>query len=96
MVVEETIAYASVLLLTVVFTVMALVVKDKLWRVALKFIAGLFWIIMSIGQFVFFGAASDVIVLSLPYAIFGMVFWIAIYNDFLSEKKNRVWDFDDI
>jgi hypothetical protein len=96
MVLSETIIYATLFALTVVFTAFALVIRDKLWRVALKFIAGLFWIIMAITQFFFVGSSSMFLILSLPYAIFGLIFWIAILNDFLGDKKNRIWNFDDI
>ena len=96
MVVSETIAYASLFSLTIFFSAFALGTTDKLWRVALKFIAGLFWMIMAVAQFFFFGSEAFLMVISLPYAIFGMLFWFAIMNDFLGEKKKRIWDFDDV
>jgi hypothetical protein len=96
MVLSETVTYATLLSLTVIFTAFALVIQDKLWRVALKFIAGLFWIIMAISQFFFVGGSSMFMILSLPYAVFGMIFWFAIFNDFLGDKKDRVWDFEDV
>lgn len=96
MVLSETIAYGTLFGLTIVFTAFALGISGKLWRVALKFIAGLFWIIMAVSQFFFFGSGGFLMVLSLPYAIFGMIFWIAIFNDFLAEKKERIWKFDDV
>jgi len=79
-----------------IFTSFALTIKDKLWTVALKFIAGLFWIIMAVAQFYFMGSSGFLLILSLPYAIFGLIFWIAIYNDFLGDKKDRIWKFEDI
>lgn len=95
MVLSDTISYITLFALTVVFTGFALAVQDNLWKVALKFIAGLFWVIMAIAQFFFFGSSGFLMVLSLPYVIFGMVFWIAIFHDFLSEKKERIWKFED-
>lgn len=92
---SETISYITLFALTIVFTAFALAIQDNLWRVALKFIAGLFWMILAIAQFVFFGSSGVFMVMSLPYAIFGMVFWFAIIHDFVSEKKERIWKFDE-
>ena len=96
MVLSETVTYFTLLCLTVVFTAFALVIKEELWRVALKFIAGLFWVVMAISQFVFVGASGTFLILSLPYAVFGMIFWFAILHDFLGDKKDRIWKFDDV
>jgi len=93
MVLSETISYVTVFGLTVVFTAFALAIHDNLWRVALKFISGLFWMILAITQFYFFGSSGFLMILSLPYAIFGMIFWFAIIHDFVSEKKERIWKF---
>ena len=95
MVLSETIAYVTLFGMTIVFTCFALVISDKLWRVALKFIAGLFWIVMAIGNFFFMGSSGFLMVMSLPYVIFGLLFWVAIFNDFLGDKRDRIWKFKD-
>ena len=95
MVLSDTISYITLFALTVVFTAFALTIQDTLWKVALKFIAGLFWIIMAIGQFFFFGSGGFLMILSMPFAVFGMIFWIAIFNDFLGDKKDRIWKFEE-
>ncbi|MFA5365381.1 MAG: hypothetical protein WC325_09410 [Candidatus Bathyarchaeia archaeon] len=92
---SDTTNYLVLLVLTLVFTVLALINTDKLWRVALKFIAGMFWMILAIAQFFYMGSDGFLMILSLPYAIFGMLFWFAILHDFLSEKKERIWQFED-
>ena len=86
-------SYATLFCLTIIFTAFALTMQDKIWAVTMKFIAGLFWIVMAIGQFIFFGVSGALLVLSLPYAMFGLIFWVMIYHDFLSEKKARAWEF---
>jgi hypothetical protein len=95
MVLSETISYITLFSLTIVFSAFALVITDKLWRVALKFIAGMFWMILAVAQFFYMGSEGFLMILSLPYAIFGMLFWFAILHDFLSEKKERIWQFED-
>jgi hypothetical protein len=39
--------------------------------------------------------AFALVILSLPFAVFGMIFWIAIFNDFLGDKKDRIWKFEE-
>lgn len=92
---SETISYLSLLGLTIVFTSFALVIQDKLWRVMLKMIAGLFWMVMAVANFNFFGSGGFLMIMSLPYVVFGLVFWYMILHDFLAEKKERIWQFDD-
>ena len=95
MVLSETVAYITIFSLTVVFTAFALVIQEGIWRIALKFIAGLFWLILAVEQFFFMGAGSPLIIMGLAYAVFGMVFFFAIINDSLSAKKKGIWDFDE-
>lgn len=87
--------YATLLTLSIIFTAFALSVKDAFWSAALKLTAALFWFVMAIGQFIFFGPASSLMVLSFPYGIFGLLFFISILRDSLSEKKHKMWDFED-
>ena len=95
MVLSETIAYVSLLALTILFTAFALVICDKLWTIILKLTAGIFWMVMAISQFYFFGSDGFLMILSLPYAIFGMIMFFAILNDYLGDKKDRIWNFND-
>ena len=95
MVLSETIGYVTILALTIIFSAFALVIQDKLWRVALKFIAGFFWIVLSISLFFFMGSDGFLMIMSLPFAIFGMIFWFAILYDFLNTRKKRIWKFPD-
>ena len=95
MVLSETIAYVTLLGLTIVFTAFALVICDKLWTVVLKLTAGIFWLVMAISQFYFFGGSAFLMILALPYAIFGLILFFAILNDYLGDKKDRIWNFND-
>jgi hypothetical protein len=95
MVLSETISFITIFSLTIVFSVFAIVIKDEIWRVALKMMAALFWMVMAVLQFTYFGVNSALNILSLPYAIFGLLFVFAILHDFLSEKKDRIWKFPD-
>ena len=95
MVLSETIAYVTLLGLTIVFTSFALVLQDKMWKVVLKLVAGMFWMVMAISQFYFFGSGGFLMVLALPYAIFGLILMVAILNDYLGDKKDRIWNFKD-
>lgn len=61
----------------------------------LKLIAALFWFVLSIANVYFMGANGFLFILSLPYAIFGMLFIFAIIKDFLQVKKDMTWKFDD-
>ena len=94
MVLSETIAYVTLLGLTIVFTAFALVIRDKIWIVTLKLVAGLFWMVMAISQFYFFGSDGFLMILSLPYTIFGVILFYTILNDYLGDKKDRIWNFD--
>ena len=92
---SETIAYMTIFALTIIFSCFAFVMKDSFWRVMLKVMAALFWFIMAVCGFTFFGSSGTMFVLSLPYAVFGMLFIFAILKDFLDEKKERIWKFED-
>jgi len=87
--------YATMLMMAIIFTAFALSIKEGFWATALKVTAAMFWFVMAIGQFIFFGVDSSFLVLSLPYTIFGLLFFISILRDSLSEKKHRAWDFED-
>ena len=95
MVLTETISYVTLLGLTIFFTSFALMFQDKMWKVVLKLVAGIFWMVMAISQFYFFGGSAFLMILALPYAIFGMILFFAIFNDYLGDKKDRIWNFND-
>ena len=92
---SDTIAYVTILALTIILTAFALTLKeDNYWRVMLKLAAALFWWVMAIVSFTFFN--SDImLVLSLPYAIFGFLFIAALIKDVLDEKHERIFGFKD-
>ena len=87
--------YSTLFMLAIIFTAFAISLKDAFWGTALKLAAGLFWFVLAIGQFLFFGVDGAFLILSLPYAIFGLLFFVAIVRDSLSEKKHRQWDFEE-
>ena len=87
--------YATLLMLAAIFTAFAISVKDSFWSTSLKLAAGLFWFVLAIGQFIFFGGAGEFVVLALPYGILGFLFFVAIIRDSLSAKKHRQWEFED-
>jgi hypothetical protein len=93
--ISDTISYALLVCFTIIFTAFALGIEDKMWRVFLKFMAGLFWIILAIAQFYFVGSTGFLLVLSLPFTIFGLIFWFMILNDFLGDKHDRIWNFKE-
>ena len=95
MVLSETINYITLFSLTIVFTSFALTIQDSMWRVLLKFIAGMFWMIFGVALFFFMGSAGFLMILSLPFVIIGMIFWFMLIHDFLAEKKERIWKFDE-
>lgn len=87
--------YGTLLVFAIVFTFAGMSVKEGFWGTATKLIAGLFWFVLAIGQFIFFGVDGSFLVLSLPYAMFGLLFFVSIIRDSISEKKNRQWNFED-
>lgn len=87
--------YGTLLVFAVIFTFAAMTIKDSFWATATKLAAGLFWFVLAIAQFIFFGVDGAFMILSLPYAIFGLLFFVAIVRDSLSEKKHRQWDFEE-
>ena len=95
MVVSETVGYVTLLGLTIVFTSFAFVIPDKLWRNLLKFVAGLFWMVMALANFFYMGSEGFLIVMSFPYAIFGMLFIFMMFREWLDEKKSKPFLFDD-
>ncbi len=95
MVLSDTISYVTLLGMTIVFTSFALVIKEEFWRVTLKIVASVFWFVMAVAQFIFFGSESAMMVMSLPYAIIGMIMVWAILHDFLGDKKERIWKFNE-
>ena len=95
MVLSDTISFVLVLSLTIVFTAFAFTIQDKMWNVLLKFIAGMWWMILGVSLFYFMGSGGFLVILSLPFAIIGMIFWFMLIHDFLDEKRKRPFEFDE-
>jgi hypothetical protein len=95
MVLSETLNYVTLLAMTIIFTAFALAIPDKIWSLLLKVIAGLFWFVMAVSSFFFFGSESFLMIMSLPYAIIGLIFWILIIHDSLKTKHDRPFMFED-
>jgi len=95
MVVSETIGYVTIFALTIVFTAFSFVIQDNIWRILLKAIAGLFWMIFGIVLFVSVGTSGFLSVMSLPFVIIGLIFWIILIYDFFAEKKEKPFRFED-
>lgn len=94
MVLSETVVYMAMFALTIIFTAFAIVIKEEVWNILLKFIAGFFWIVLAVSNFYFMGSNGFFIVMSLPFAIFGLIFWALIYYEILENKKNKMWTFE--
>jgi uncharacterized membrane protein len=92
---SDTISYITLFALTIVFTAFALAIQENVWRILLKMIAGLFWMVMAISSIFFFGSSSFLMVMSLPYAMIGMIFWILIIYDVLKTKHDQPFIFED-
>lgn len=95
MVLSETVIYISVFALTIVFTAFALVLQENFWRIMMRIIAGMFWMVLGVSVFIFMGPASEFVILSLPFVIFGLLFIISIIYDSLKTKHDRPFIFDD-
>jgi hypothetical protein len=95
MVLSDTISYITLFALTIVFTAFALVIQEKVWAILLKVVAGLFWFVMAASSFFFFGSESFLLIMSLPYAIIGLIFYILIIHDTLKTKHDKPFLFED-
>ena len=95
MVLSDTISYITLFAMTIVFTAFALAIQESVWRILLKLIAGLFWMVMAVSSFFFFGSEGFLMVLSLPYAIIGLLFWVLIIHDTLQTKHDKPFIFED-
>jgi hypothetical protein len=95
MVLSETISYITLFAMTIVFTAFALAIQENIWRILLTMVAGLFWMVMAVASFFFFGSESFLMIMSLPYAIIGLIFWILIIYDSLKTKRDKKFIFED-
>jgi hypothetical protein len=95
MVLSETISYITLFAMTIVFTAFALAIQENVWRILLKMVAGLFWMVMAVSSFFFFGSESFLMIMSLPYAIIGLIFWVLIIYDSLKTKRDKPFIFED-
>lgn len=96
MVVSEAVQYVTVLGLSIVFSVLALVIQENTYRLTLKIIASLCWFIFALTQFMFIGGSA---VMAVPLAMlflgFGFVFAASIVTDFQSQKREKIFGFED-
>lgn len=95
MVLEETMSYITILAFTIIFTAFAFTIKEVIWSYILKMIAGLFWMVLSISNFYFFGADGFLMIMSIPYVIIGLLFFILIIHDTLKTKHDKPFIFND-
>jgi hypothetical protein len=95
MVLSDTISYITLFAMTIVFTAFALAIQEMIWRILLKVVAGLFWMVMAISTFFFFGSSSFLMIMSLPYAMIGLIFWVLIIHDALKTKHDKPFMFED-
>lgn len=86
--------YMTLLVITVFLSASAFAIKDAFWSIALKITAALFWFILALSQLFFFGVNSAYAVLSFPYAIFGLLFIVALIRELLAAKHDRIFNFD--
>lgn len=87
MALSETIYFAIMFALSVIFTVFSMVMDDA--KVLLKIIAGLCWIFLGLLVWVVDPAGA----LTFPFSLFfwslGFVFWLSTFKDYYSEKKGE-------
>lgn len=92
MVLEDSLAYITILVISVVFSSFSL--ADTEYRLVLKIIASLSWMIMALTQFYFFGGSY---MLAAPLAFFyvalALFFTFTIVTDFRQKKRDEVWGF---
>jgi uncharacterized membrane protein len=97
MVLSDTIAYVTILAVTIVFSSFALALgsNEKL-RIVNKVIAGLTWFVLALTQFYFFGGSHPLCVpMMFLFMGIGSVFCYSIVQDFKTEKNDRIWKFDE-
>lgn len=96
MVVSETVQYVTILGLSIVFSVLALVIQENTYRLVLKVSASLCWFILSLTQFLFLGGSATMAVpLAMLFLGFGFVFAASIVTDFQSQKREKIFGFED-
>lgn len=96
MVLPETIQYASLLGVTIVFSAFALTIDKEGLKLVLKLTATICWFVMALTQFFFFGGSN---VLAAPmvmlFLAFGIIFAFSTVTDWNTEKKDRIWKFGE-
>ena len=92
MVLSDTLAYVTILGITVVFSAFSL--ADTEYRLIMKIIASLSWFIMGLTQFFFFGGSY---LLAVPLCFFfiavGVFFSFSIVTDFRNKKRDEIYSF---
>ena len=96
MVLSETVTYITLLVVALAFSILALAIKDQGYRIILKIIAGLSWLVMSVTSIFFLGGSALLAVpMMLMFLGIGLVFFFTMVRDFYQEKKSRIWQFED-
>ena len=95
MVLSETVTFVMIFGITIIFTAFALVIQENFWKIMLKAMAGMFWMILGVSLYIFMGADATMIVLALPFVIFGMIFIVSIIRDSLKVKHDKPFIFED-
>ena len=94
MVLSLTIAYISILGITITFSAFSLI--DTEYRLVLKIIASLSWFIMSLTQFFFFGGSFALAVpMMMFYMALGLFFSFSIVTDFRQKKRDEIYGWMD-
>lgn len=94
MVLEESIQFSTVLIVTLAFTVISLFANKEGLKLALKLIAVICWFVMSISSFLFFGVDTALAIpLMFLFLGIGLVFAFSIVTDWTIEKKDRVFKY---
>jgi len=85
--ISETIQYAIVFALTIIFSVFALTIEKH--QILLKITAGICWFIMAVLQYVFGGVAATLTLpLSLLFSVLGFIFFASTILNWSGEKKD--------
>lgn len=92
---SDTMAYVTVIMVTVIFTVFALTIQDAFWKISLKMLSMICWFIMGLTMFYFFGFTFLTDIFALLFVIVGFFFPVSVIKDMLDVKKERAWSFKD-
>lgn len=91
MVLSETIQFASVVMVTIVFSAFSF--TDSQYRLVIKLIAGLMWFILSLTTVAFFGGTAVLTVpLMFMFMGIGLFFFFTTISDWKQKKRDEIWN----